>query len=329
MNDWITKALEEKQILSLPSLADVKGVFCVAREHEWYDDCVVMDWTALHRGLRPSTSSFNPTVAVAEVMRFGCELEGNGSLATALELRTPWCVVPLAEQAQRLSVFLHPSGANVKPYMFCRGPPGQRSVRDDLHSVLQGVQRQLRDSGIRCHVFFGSVIVVSDDFEHLMHLTAAVYRALKSAGIELNANASSFEPRRVFRTAGGLCWNTLSLISLKSVDNMVALLVDLFYMWLGDFYLWLCVTPPESLLGVAGRDEDKMKVFRDFIVKRVVPNCECIEFNGLADVDVEELLTAAKPLLKRKLPLVGPQKWSALELRLCLAALKAYEHPPP
>ncbi|RNE99091.1 uncharacterized protein Tco025E_09089, partial [Trypanosoma conorhini] len=310
------------------------GVYCTAWEHEWYEDGVVMDWSALHRGLVAGTRFPPVAVQVDDVVRFGCCGVDDTLLVTSIEIRAPWRLIPLSDQAQRLSAFLLPPpvpavvGAGVRAYRFTRGPPGQRSVRDDVYALLQNVNLQLARGGVKSHVFLGSVIVAADSFEPLMHHTAAVYRALKEAGFAVNGNGSSFEPRRVFPVVSGRYWSTLTLGSLRREEDVVGFLVDVFYRWLEDCYAWLCESPPQALLLSSGNTDRKLRFFSDFYTRLVYPSHDFIGLSGVKNMTLTEVLQLAGPLLAKRVPCVGPQKWSTLELRLCLAALDAYKNPP-
>ncbi|RNF04306.1 hypothetical protein TraAM80_05220 [Trypanosoma rangeli] len=334
MQGWLTQALEEKYIESLQGLDGTDGVYCMAWEHEWYEDGVVMDWSALHCGLVAGTR-FPPLAAQLDgVVRFGCCESDDALLVTSIDIRAPWRIIPLSDQAQRLSAFLLPpaeaatSAKSVRGYRFTRGPPGHRSVRDDVYALLQNVNLQLAQGGVRSHVFFGTVIVAANNFEHLMHHTAAVYGALKGAGFDINGNGSSFEPRRVFSVVSGRYWSTLTLGSLRREEDIVAFLVDLFYRWLEDCYVWLCETPPQTLLLSSGNDDRKQQFFSDFYTSLVYPRHDFINLLGVKNMTLTDVLQLAGPRLAKRVPCVGPQKWSALELRLCLAALDAYKNPP-
>ncbi|KAG8344742.1 hypothetical protein ERJ75_000320500 [Trypanosoma vivax] len=336
MEQWLDEALKEKRIVPLKSLCGADGIYCLVHEHEWYEGGVVMDWTALHRGLKPNTVAFDPHTLTREVMSFVTAEAGEGaSLVTSLELDSPWYMISLSEQAQRFSAFTPTNrtngalceGARAKTYTFVRGPPGLRSVRDDLVVLLKDVRRQLCDSGLRCHIFLSSVLVASDDFERLLHHTASVFRALRSAGFAVKSVECSFEPRRVLRTTCGRYWNTMSLSSMQCAEDVAAFLVDLFYLWLGDCYTWLCEPPSPALLAASGDERGKLDFFRRFCTQFVLPRREVVEFAFLAETNLNDLLPLARPLLQHKVPRIGPQKWSALELRLCLCALEAYEHP--
>ncbi|KAF8298927.1 hypothetical protein TcYC6_0074150 [Trypanosoma cruzi] len=340
MHSWVTHALEERYIEALQGLDGTDGVYCMAWEHEWYEDGIVMDWSALHRGLVASVC-FPPVAAqMDDLARFGCCVRDDTLLVTSIDIRAPWRMIPLSDQAQRLSAFLLPPAANacgngarvaveeLRGYRFVKGPPGQRSVRDDVYALLQTVNRQLTRAGVKTYVFFSNVIVASKNFEQLMHHTAAVFRALREAGFAINGNGSSFEPRRVFTVVPGRYWNTLTLGSLRREEDILAFLVDMFYRWLEDCYVWLCETPPRSLLLSAGDDDKKLQLFSDFYTRLVYPRHDYIHFLAVKGMTLADVLRLAGPRLAKKVPCVGPQKWSTLELRLCLSALDAYNNFP-
>ncbi|CAJ1027948.1 hypothetical protein, conserved [Leishmania lindenbergi] len=365
MEEWIKASLKDKYISKVDASSVQSGVFCEAFTSPWYDDGVVFDWTALHQRLTQPTAALSyMTKAVTALRRFGAEQlmaasgEGdNKCFSTVVELKSPWTLQPLTEQAQRLSVFdvllsttssaltpvppastSHspaPSSSNVRQlYTFLRGPPGQRSVRDDIMRVLSSVEEQFRKSGVHVVLFLSSFVLFGSDFIDMLHGTAAVFRALTEAGFSIDDHGSCFTPRVVkpLRVYGEDWWTTSPLQSVQSEEEVTALLIALFYQWLQDAYVWSCTAPIRLFPdGIETRANKAVRLFERFVRGLVLPRAPATRLDALHASLPEEggklLVLAAVGLEKKQTP-TGLQRWSVLELRLVLAQLGAYEHIP-
>ncbi|KPA80978.1 hypothetical protein ABB37_04365 [Leptomonas pyrrhocoris] len=374
MEAWLKSALESGYIVKVDSTEVQHGVYCEASPSPWYDDGVVFDWATLHQRLVQSAST-QPYVEtyVSALAQFGAGAaadaarSGKECYATVVELKAPWSLQPLSEQAQNLSVFDVPaakaaastgtdgsnsgtaaaaagplassplSGHSRDFYKFIRGPPGQRAVRDDMTRVLRSVQEQLRQNKIQVFCFLSSFVIVCEDFTELLHRTAAVFQALTDGGFTVDGHGSALGPRVVqrLRVGGGDWWTTLQLHKITAEADVVSLLVALFFQWLLDAYVWSCVSPlrlfPDAREKGAEEQAKGVRLFEKFVRGLVLPSIHAIGLAALTATLPEEggnLLELAAVKLERKLPPVGPQRWSVLELRLVLCQINAYHHLP-
>lgn len=357
MEPWLTSSLEIGYIAAVDSAAVTKGVFCEASPSPWYDDGVVFDWTTLHQRLvsSPSSSALPyADTATAALARFGCEAAsraaraGTECFATVVELKAPWSLNPLSDQAQSLSLFdvavtkdAPPSAPTRAFYTFRRGPPGQRAVREDMTRVLASVETQLRQGGLQAFRFLSSFVIVCGDFRESLQDTAAVFRALSEVGFTVDGHGSSLGPRSVqrLRVKEEDWWTTLPLQKLTSEEDVAGFVVALFFQWLQDAYAWGCTAPlhlfpdaaTDAVRGGASVGGKGVQLLETFVRGLLLPCVHAIGFTALRASLPEEggslwELTAVK--LERKVPPVGPQRWSVLELRLVLCQIHAYRHLP-
>lgn len=380
MEAWLKSSLASHYVAKVDATKVQHGVFCEAFLSPWYDDGVVFDWTNLHQRLvqpaSPSSSSLYAEQFVGTLAQFGAAAassaarSGKECFSTVVELKAPWSLHPLSDQAQDLSLFdvsvettVEPAAADVRSscpatagplpasatsapqpaharafYTFLRGPPGQRAVRDDMARVLASVQTQLRQSGMQVVCFLSSFVLICEDFTDLLHRTAAVFRALTDVGFTVDGHGSSLGPRAVqqLRVNGEDWWTTLPLQKITSEEDVASFLVGLFFQWLQDAYNWGCNAPlrtfPETQeRGGSGEQGKGVRLFERFVRGLVLPNARAIGMDALRTALPEEggsLLELAAVKLEKKLPAVGPQRWSVLELRLVLCQIRAYHYSP-
>ncbi|CBZ28243.1 conserved hypothetical protein [Leishmania mexicana MHOM/GT/2001/U1103] len=362
MEEWIKASLTDKYIDKVDASSVQSGVFCEAFTSPWYDGGVVFDWTALHQRLtQPTVALSDMTKAVATLRRFGAEAlmaaSGEGDkkcFSTVVELREPWTLHPLSEQAQRLSVFdvlsvtasstPTAAAASNSPaisssdsrqlYTFLRGPPGQRTVRDDMARVLSSAAEQFRGSGVRVVSFLSSFVLFGSDFTDMLHSTAAVFRALTEAGFSIDSHGSCLGPRVVtpLRVDADDWWTTSPLQQIESEEDVAALLVSLFYQWLQDAYVWGCTAPIRLFLDAKETHATQSRrLLERFVRGLVLPRARTIGLDALYASLPEEggsLLELAAAGLEKKQAPTGLQRWSVVELRVVLAQLGAYEHIP-
>lgn len=348
MKAWVEEACATGYIRELTQLDLKHGVYCIAASNPWYDEGVSFDWTELDKlvkGLNAPTDVIEE--ASERLLRFGHErLSHSGPekcMMTVIELALPWRMQPLAPQAQDWSVFSmsegSPAEAQHRLFAFQQGPPGQRSVREDVLFLLHSVETQLRAAGVCVHQHLSSFLVFSDDFNHLLQQTAAVHKALKSAGLALNAQASSFIPHRVFLCNAKPWWTVFPLASLRDTKDMVCFTVDMFFQWLADNYVWRCRPPLQVFAPNESFSEGREKsvavqrlcLFERFVRVVVLPHVARVGFMQLKDTLPEEggnLRELAEPLVQKKRILVGPQKWAVLDVRLALYHLEAFSKDP-
>ncbi|GET89794.1 hypothetical protein, conserved [Leishmania tarentolae] len=362
MEEWIKASLDDKYIEKTDASRVQSGVFCEAFTSPWYDGGVVFDWTALHQRLARPAVAFSDKKAIAGLQRFGAEAlitasrEGDKKcFLTVVELKEPWTLQPLSEQAQQLSVFdvfsdttpsasaattaasnssAPPSSDARQLYTFLRGPPGQRTVRDDMARVLSSVEDQFQENGVRVVYFLSSLVLIGSDFTDMLHNTAAVFRAVTEAGFSIDSHGSCLGPRIVtpLRVDADDWWTTSPLQQIESEEDVTALLVALFYQWLQDSYVWGC-TAPIRLFSNAKEapTTQSTRLLERFVRGLVLPRARAIGLNALHASLPEEggsLLELAAVGLEKKQAPTGPQRWSVLELRIALAQIGAYEHVP-
>jgi hypothetical protein len=351
MEAWLKASLENNYVAKVDGTVVQRGVHCDTFLSPWYDDGIVFDWTTLHQRLVQPTSA-QPYVEqfVAALARFGSDAlstatgSGKECFSTVVELKAPWSLHPLSDQAQELSIFDAPVAGPSSPpkdarvfYKFLRGPPGQRAVRDDMSRVLASVQAQLRQNGIQVFCFLASIVVVHDDFTVLLHRTAAVFRALTDVGFTIDGHGSSLGPRvmQPIRVNGEDWWTTLPLQKLTAADDVASFVVGLFFQWLQDAYVWGCSPPLRLFLEAMEKKgegrERGVQLFERFVRGLVLPHVHAIGLDALPGALPEEggsLMDLAAVKLEKKLPPVGPQRWSTLELRLVLCQINAYHHLP-
>ncbi|KAK7195287.1 hypothetical protein NESM_000454500 [Novymonas esmeraldas] len=362
MEAWVTASLAAKYIKAVDPRSVQSGVFCDAFTSPWYDGGVVFDWTALHQRLtRPPVEPASVVKAVNTLRRCGAEAvraaaaeKGGTCFSTVVELREPWTLHPLSDQAQQLSVFdvaagtspLSPSPSAAASasapaprsarqlYTFLRGPPGQRAVRDDMARVLASAEAQLRDSGLRVVCFLSSFVLFGTDFTDLLHSTAAVFRALTEVGFTIDGHGSCLGPRVVTaqRLDSDDWWTTSPLPQLTSEEDVAALLVAVFFQWLQDAYVWGCSAAlrlfPDATETLAAKG---MRLFERFVRGLVLPRARAIGLDALHASLPEEggsLFELAAAELERKRVPTGPQRWSVVERRVILAQIGAYAHIP-
>ncbi|KPI86307.1 hypothetical protein ABL78_4612 [Leptomonas seymouri] len=370
MEAWLKSSLESGYITKVDSSKVQRGVHCEASLSPWYEDGIVFDWTALHQRLvQPASAQPYVEVFVGALARFGSDAaagaarSGKECFSTVVELRAPWALIPLSEQAQDLSLFDVPAMVPAAPtngngsnsgkaaagpsppslggsrdfYKFLRGPPGQRAVRDDVKRVLASVQSQLCQNGIQVFCFLSSFVIVCEDFTELLHSTAAVFRALTDVKFTIDGHGSSLGPRAIerLRVNGEDWWTTLPLQKLTSEEDLSSLLVALFFQWLQDAYIWGGTAPlrlfPDSKENDNAAQTKGLRLFEKFVRGLVLPSIHAIGLDALTAALPEEggnLLELAAVKLQRRLPPVGPQRWSVLELRLVLCQINAYHHLP-
>ncbi|KAG5475377.1 hypothetical protein LSCM1_03490 [Leishmania martiniquensis] len=365
MEEWIKASLEAKYISKVEASSVQSGVFCEAFTSPWYDNGVVFDWTALHQRLtRPTAASSGITKAVAAFRGFGAEAlkaasnEGKKKcFSTVVELKEPWTLQPLSEQAQDLSAFevlsgtpssapaATPPDASSSPlasssnnarqlYTFLRGPPGQRVVKDDMMRVLLSVEKQFRTKGLRVVSFLSSFVLFGADFTDMLHCTAAVFHALTEVGFSIDDHGSCLGPRVVspLRVGSEDWWTTSPLQQVKSEEDVAELLVRLFYQWLQDAYIWGCTAPVRLFPDAKEtRAEKSARLFERFLRGLVLPRAREIGLDTLYESLPEEggsLVELAAVGLEKKRAPAGLQRWSVGELRVLLAQLGAYEHIP-
>ncbi|KAG5475636.1 hypothetical protein LSCM4_04218 [Leishmania orientalis] len=365
MEEWIKASLEAKYISKVEASSVQSGVFCEAFTSPWYDDGVVFDWTALHQRLAHPTAALSQvTKAVTALRRFGAEaLKAASSggdkkcFSTVVELKEPWTLHLLSEQAQHLSVFdvlsgTPPSAPTAAPlaaistspasssrdgrrlYTFLRGPPGQRAVKEDMARVLSSAEEQFRAKGMHVISFMSSFVLFGSDFTDMLHSTAAVFRALTEVGFSVDGHGSCLGPRVVspLRVGSEDWWTTSPLQQVTSEEDVADLLVRLFYQWLQDAYIWGC-TPPLRLFPEAEEAQAKKstRLFERFLRGLVLPRARAIGLDALyASLPEEDgsLIELTAVGLERKRAPAGLQRWSVVELRVILAQLGAYEHIP-
>lgn len=285
----------------------------------------------------------------------------DSAMVTVVEVSAPYWMQPLSDVAQAMSVFSVAAGTvhagrpapetgddGFSLFTFLNGPPGQVSTRSDIGAVLASVQAQLATQGLDVHQFLSSFIIFSGDFTALIHQTAAVHKALRGAGMTLNIHFSCLMPRRVM-AVDGTWWTALPLEALTDPSDVALFTTDLFYQWLEDSYIWRCLVPvrvfpavfpaaPEATEAAvaaaavaASLEGQRTLLFERFVRGLVLPAAAWLGFRTLKDTLPEEggdMLELAAPLLRAKRALVGPQKWAALDLRLALGAMSAYEKDP-
>lgn len=358
MDQWIEENKASGYVEKIPS-SDIKhGVYCVASTNPLYSNHVGFDWSQLHRLLKVEPASLASVDAdVEKLLDYGCvymnKVGGDRGLCTVIEVHEPWRMQPLSEQAKDYSVFTF-GGSGDAVYRFSMGPPGQATVRNDVRKMLEGIESQLTASNINVVVFLGSFVLFSDDFTSLLHSTAAVHKALKAAGLQLNIHRSSLSPQRMLpssvlgKTRSG--WSLFPIGSLTSDEDCYLITTDLFFQWLQDAYEWKCQPPVQVFPSVGDRKpptastgsqgeaavEDilarkRMRLFEVFVRQLLLPATHITGFKLLQESMPEEggdLFAECAPLVKAKRVLVGPQKWSTLDLRLILCQVGAYERDP-
>lgn len=335
---------------------------CVAAGNRWYDDGVALDWSGLHRRLSGESAGWTPSgedlgPCVRELNDYGAvqlnEFGEGRCVVTVLELESPWELQPLDREGSKLCCFSTRKVAQETPntpselawYSFSRGPCGFYPVVKDVNIFLASLVKQLRGQGIRVARFLGSVILFEGDGQALMHRTAAVHKAITSAGLRIHTHRSSYAPQPlvslgVSSNAGqALTFTSCQLEGLQEETDIVLFAADLFYQWLQDSYAWRCIPPvkvfPKSDSTRAGRgsmDEALKQRRRDLFLKFfdtvVRPHAaRRLGFRGLQemlDLDTEGFLEQCDVQLREKRKLVGPQKWTALDLRLSLCNMDAY-----
>lgn len=286
---------------------------------------------------------------------------------TVLELDAPWELQELDEVASKLSVFTasnstltseNPSKESkdlsvLEPYAFLRGPAGLQPVVKTAHEFLSSLEKQLREQKVRVVRFLGSLVLFESNVTTLMHHTAAVHKAVKGAGLKLNIHRSSLAPQPGFVYGSSpdvhLTWTTRRLRDLKNEEDVVLFTVDLFYQWLQDAYDWRCLTPikvfaqplheteneggklsPQKVEALVA--ERRKQLFLSF-VHLVLSPClrKRLDFPALAEMledDEDDFAEQSAQHLKKKRELIGPQKWTTLDLRVVLCHAGAYSVNP-
>lgn len=319
---WVSAALERGCIEAVPADdRDDKHMVRVV-EHPWYEEGIAFDWSKLHKCLKGEQSRPANLASPLNVIHHFVANQP-GALVTSIFISKAWEMCPLDKQASSLSCFslCREPGEPPQLYRFLKGPPGQRSVADDTVKMLRNISMQLNSAGIVNEVFLNVFVVRGNDFNELLQRTAGVYRALKAAGLNIDAAQSNLEPRAIVEYATGW-WSTLAYNSLK-VDDYPAFLADCFFTLLQDRYQWLCEQPVETSQSAVS------KAFHRFLSEIIAPQRNVIMMEDVTVEKLDELFEKCCPLLtSRAAPPPGFQRWSALELRLLLAMTGAYNVTP-
>lgn len=309
---------------------------------------------------------------------------------TVLEIDAPWKLQPLEQQASLLSSFsavaLHPEERpNTTPqknsagagdddglcrplhqmnssgnallaaldiYAFTRGPPGLMPVVRDVHLLLTSLETQLRQQQIRVCRFLSSLVLFEGDTTALLHHTAAVHKAVKSAGFTINMHRSALGPTPVFRVGSStaasgpqsslMTWTPLLLKTIQQDSDAMVFSVDLFLQWLQDAYAWRCLPPIKVFPSGSSRNtlaeeesalhQRRLSLFLKFFNTMIHPLLRTrLQFPALADIvelEFDDFTTQVGEHLKRKRSLSGPQKWTILDLRITLCLAGAYAVSP-
>lgn len=223
----------------------------------------------------------------------------------------------------------------------------------DVHQFLLSLETQLRQQQIRVCRFLSSIVLFEGDSAVLMHHTAAVHKAVKSAGFTINVHRSCFMPQPVFRVGNSstrpecnLSWTTFLLKHLDSDNDVVMFTVDLFMQWLQDSYAWRClppikVFPNTSSHAVGTLKEEKnnvlqrrrldlfMKFFHVVLRPGLIPwRHHFPSLSHIVELELEDFQHPLTEQLESKCPLHGPQKWTTLDLRSTLSIAGAYAMSP-
>ena len=205
----------------------------------YYEEGVAFDWSTLHARLAKDRSPPRPLDESLAAME---ALSTEGKLVTTLKVQRLWEQTSLTPEASTMSVVQDLStsegGAS---WRFVKGCAGQESARDTAWRIIGNIVKQLRDGGVPCCAFLDTILVISDEFNLALTRTAAVYKALKGAGLSIDARRSNLEPRPAVALSRGR-WTTLHTSSLKE-DLLPAFLVDAFFQQLQDAYEWAAEKP--------------------------------------------------------------------------------------
>eukprot|EP00672_Neobodo_designis_P009356 CAMPEP_0174855190 /NCGR_PEP_ID=MMETSP1114-20130205/32678_1 /TAXON_ID=312471 /ORGANISM="Neobodo designis, Strain CCAP 1951/1" /LENGTH=278 /DNA_ID=CAMNT_0016089921 /DNA_START=30 /DNA_END=863 /DNA_ORIENTATION=+ len=187
-----------------------------------------VDWTSLHQRLN-FQRVFAPQLSVLDAK---IRSVSSTSLLTSVELTETWEKLPLAPEASDMCVVQCEDGW-VK---FKRGPPGHRSIAEAFAAMLESVCSQLDAQGVRAIPYVASVVILSETFDEALHRTAAVFKALKAAGLPCHAPGSSFVPRAIVRSEDSAEWSTLDVAGLG--DRLVDFVAFAFAVLLHDTHLY-------------------------------------------------------------------------------------------
>lgn len=293
----------------------------------FYEEGIAFDWSTLHARLVKDPSEAKPLESSLDALTTLAPKEGQ--LITTLKVLRLWEQTPLTAEASQMSVvrdMMQAEGNTGGWWRFVKGCAGQRSTRNTAWNMMLHLVKQLREGGIPCCAFLDTVVITSDEFNVALTRTAAVYKALKGAGLTIDARRSNLEPRPAVGLTRGL-WTTLRLSSLKE-DLLPPFLVDAFFQKLQDAYEWaseaplLSVTPQElqSLFVAFCRSVAKKRAGVGLSSDLDCPLLDAGCSNDVLDQSVRELcapLLVSNSLAEQ----TGQPRWSALELRLFLALL--------
>ncbi|CUG91902.1 Hypothetical protein, putative [Bodo saltans] len=307
MEQWIQHATERGLIVEVDkeNPAEREGALygVSVSDHPWYEGGVAFDWSPLHSMLKAS-AVYQPSASLDNV--------AEGSVLTSMEIVRPWEMCPLNVAASKMSCFLEKRNEpNSRLFRFVKGGRGEQTARADIARVLHGVAAQLSAGGLDARIDLSTIVIVGQStgnaFDTLLKQTGAAYRALKDAGLAIDAAQSNLEPRAVI-SYGNNRWSTLDYRSLKD-DDVPGFLVDALYCWLDDRCAWRCEAP------LAATAE---AIHREFmrLLAAVARNPGVVTVTLTVDVQRRQLVDAAAPLLvSRAAAPPGQRRWSRLELR--------------
>eukprot|EP00796_Vickermania_ingenoplastis_P008667 gene8667-6093_t len=346
---WLRDSLAASYITSAPkpsgaSPAAAGEVYGIVAANSWYDAGVVFDWTGLHRRLRGSSSAGVPLGEdVAALESYGAaqlrELGEGNCVATVIEFSAPWELQPLDAEAAQLSTFAarapdadNAPAAELSLYAFTRGPAGLEPVMKDVNGFLRSLESQLQQQQIRVKRFLSSLVIFESDVTQLLHRTAAVHKAVTGAGLKLDGNRSNLAPHPVLRLGSKhtVSWAMLPLKDVSSDEDVVTFVVDLFFQWLQDSHDWRCLQPVKAF-GTDDAKERRLQLFLLFVDTTLRPRLQQLGFPALTElleVDFEDFKDQCSQQLQKKRKLVGPQKWTTLDLRLVLCQLDTFSLNP-
>lgn len=318
MQNFVRQALERGVIEMVPEEErTVKKLYLVqVTDHPWLADGVAFDWRPLHQSLKASGAAWalpdSPPAA------------DSNSLITTIEIVKPWETCKLDAHASNMSCFTAVDDQHVQRlYRFVRGPAGQRSVRDDAQRLVRSVAEQLSRGGLMAQAQLSTIIVFgkASDVDGLLTQTGQAYRALRQAGLTIDASRSNLEPRAAVFYGRGQ-WSTLDHASLRTADLLAAFVTDAFYCWLDDRHVWFCDSPvPPSIDAI---DASFARFLDVLAAKRAALNI-CSDLL-LSVEDHEELKKLCAPMLTaRACPRPGPQRWTVLELRQFIKMMGMYD----
>jgi hypothetical protein len=306
MEQWIQLATERGLVVWVdkenPAEREGSLYGVTVSDHPWYEMGVAFDWSPLHSMLKPFV--YEPSSSLDGVQE--------GSTLTSMEITRPWEMCSLTPAASKMSCFLEKRGeTNSRLLRFVKGGRGEQTARTDITRVLSGVAAQLQSGGLDARIHLSTIVIVGpssgDAFDTLLRQTGSAYRALKDAGLAIDAAQSNLEPRAVISYGCGR-WSTLDYRSLKE-DDVPGFLVDVLYCWLDDRCAWRCEAP------VAATAET---IHREFmrLLASVAHNPGVIVVSLTDDVQRRQLVDASAPLLvSRAAAPPGQRRWSRLELR--------------